>query len=166
MDSDRLLEALYRRVARARDADVPALSVLRARLLLNHFPTFGPVWCMLGDALTSLGRHEEAEQALANAIEHWEGANLRLPYTAMGHLFEVAGDGDKAAEWYRRAIGEAPSHASPYIHLGLLLHGRGRLGEAEATFRTATRCSEGRVDEAYLNLGLALRSREKFEEAA
>ena len=43
---------------------------------------------------------------------------------------------------------------------------KGRLREAERAHRAATRCPEGCIDEAYLNLGLVLRAQERFEEAS
>jgi tetratricopeptide (TPR) repeat protein len=166
MDSYRLRESLYERLTRARDADAPALAVLRARRFLGHFPDFGPVWAMLGIDLTTLGRYEEAEQAFREALEHWPDANRRIPHLYQGHLLAAAGEPDRAAESYRRAIDEAPDHASAYISLGDVYFGQGRLAEAEESYRGATRCREGRLDEAFLDLGYVLRALQRFEDAA
>jgi tetratricopeptide (TPR) repeat protein len=46
-----------------------------------------------------------------------------------------------------------------------LLAVSGRLTEAEAVHRKATRCPEGCIDEAHLNLGLVLKARQRYAEA-
>jgi tetratricopeptide (TPR) repeat protein len=90
----------------------------------------------------------------------------RIPLGAFGHLYMERGDYGTAAEWYRRAIEAAPDDADGYTYLGGVLAKQGRLDEAEQVHRRGVRCREGCVDEAYLNLGLILRAREQFEEAA
>ena len=42
---------------------------------------------------------------------------------------------------------------------------KGDLNAAEACQRNATKCPEGPIDEAYLNLGYDLRARERYAEA-
>jgi tetratricopeptide (TPR) repeat protein len=91
---------------------------------------------------------------------------LRIPFGKMGHLFLQSGDYDQAAEWYRKMIDVDPNDATGYIYLGAVLAQQGRLREAEETHRKATECSEGCIDEAFLNLGLVLRAQERFQEAA
>jgi tetratricopeptide (TPR) repeat protein len=157
---------LWARLRRARHAGLPALAILRARALLAEVPDCGPVWCMLGSELASLARYEEAEQALRKAIEHSRSDKLRIPYAEMGRLFEATGEYDQAEVWYRRSIEAAPDAAGGYIQLGGVLARLGRADEAEAAYRRATRCGSGCIEEAYLNLGLALCARERFGEAA
>jgi tetratricopeptide (TPR) repeat protein len=140
--------------------------ILRARALLAEVPDCGPVWCILGSELARAARFEEAEHALRKALEYSRPDKLRIPYAEMGHLFHAAGHYDQAEAWYRSSIEAAPNVAAGHIHLGGLLVRRGRLDEAEAAYRTATQCTSGCIEEAYLNLGLLLRARERFEEAA
>ena len=121
---------------------------------------------MLGQGLTGVTRYEEAELALKNAIEHARPDQLRIPYTEMGHLFKAAGDYHRAEAWYRRSVEAAPDVAGGHIYLGGILAWQGRLDEAEAAYRRATRCDSGCFEEAYLNLGFVLIARERFEEAA
>ena len=58
-----------------------------------------------------------------------------------------------------------PNNAGRHIFLGALLAKKGDFAGAETSHRKAIRCSEGRVDEAYLNLGLVLRAQEHYKEA-
>lgn len=155
----------YQRVRRASDADLPALTILRARQFLADYPAHGPAWYTLGIALTELARYDEAESALSKAIEHCPKAKLWIPYSGMGHLYNAIRDYPSACIWFRKAIDAAPDEASGYIFLGSVLAKQGRLTEAEAIHRAGTECIEGCVDEAYLNLGLVLRAQERFEEA-
>lgn len=166
MRDDRLRRTLFNRVGRAHDAGLLALTVVRARAFLDVFPTYGPAWHRLGQALGDLARYEEAQQAILKAIEFCPTERLCLPYAAMGSLFQESGDHDRAAEWYRRAIDAAPDDCVGHVHLGGLLARRGRLVEAEEVHRAGTRCTGGCVDEAFLNLGLILRAQGRFAEAA
>ena len=58
-----------------------------------------------------------------------------------------------------------PDDAAPRVLLGAVYARSGRLLDAEATHRAAVTCSNGPVDEAWLNLGLVLRGLERFDEA-
>jgi len=84
----------------------------------------------------------------------------------MGHLFQEAGDYDQAARWYQKAIIADPTDAKYYIYLGGVRAKQGRFYDAEEAHRAAIACTEGCIDEAYLNLGFVLRALERFEEAA
>jgi tetratricopeptide (TPR) repeat protein len=156
----------YQRLQRLSDGPFPALTVRYARHYLADYPDHAPAWLMLGIALVALGRYEEAEQALAKAIQHWPSGERQIPLAHVGHLFEQSGDYDQAAAWYRKAIEADPRDATYRIFLGGVLAKQGRLHEAEEAHRGAVACAEGCSDEAYLNLGLVLRARERFRDAA
>ena len=144
----------------------PALTVRYARRFLFRYPDFGFAWLVLGEALIGFARYEEAEQAIAKAIEHLPPKALRFAYSKMGHLFAEAGDHAQAADWDRRAIAVEPDHDSGRIYLGRLLIKRGRLLDAEEVFRHATGCKKGCIDEAYVYLGCVLRALERYHDAA
>jgi tetratricopeptide (TPR) repeat protein len=83
----------------------------------------------------------------------------------MGNLFRDRGDFVVAEEWYRKAIDHSPDDAQGHIYLGTMLAGLGRLDDAEQVHRKAIACKAGCIDEAYYNLGLVLRARERYAEA-
>jgi tetratricopeptide (TPR) repeat protein len=146
----------------AYEQGVPALTVELARLHLAAEPDDRSVLLILGDVLLDLGRHTEAQSVLERALAlsppsepHRHASALRL----LGQLHERRGEDREAETCYRQAMASAPEHASAYIHLGALYAQRGRLAEAEAIHQRATRCAEGAVDEALLNLGLVRRAR-------
>jgi tetratricopeptide (TPR) repeat protein len=116
--------------------------------------------------LYPLGRYEEAEQALAKAIALSPAFGRSYALSVMGNLFRACGDYDQAAVWFRQAIAADPSDAGWRILLGAVLAKQGKLHEAEEVHRAATECSEGCIDEAFLNRGLVLRALERFSEAA
>jgi tetratricopeptide (TPR) repeat protein len=167
MNEDTLQAARFKRLRAARDADLTALAVKRARRFLARYPEHGPAWHILGQALTELARYSEAEQPLWNALRLCPGHLRRIPLTSLGDFHDSRGDLARAASWYQRAIDAAPNHASGYIFLGGVLARQGRLREAEKVLRRATETSdEGCLDEAFLNLALVLRAQERFDEAA
>lgn len=162
-------ERLRKRFTRLRvlqDAGLHASAVLAARVLLRDDPEFGFAWLVLGQILTGLARFDEAEDAIMRAISLWSEGHRYQPFAQMGHLFEARGDHPQAEEWFRKAIEARPDCASGYIYLGGVLTRQGRQEEAEIIHRNATQCAEGRIDEAYLNLGLLLRAQERFVEAS
>lgn len=163
---ERSLAARFDRLRRLSNGPFPASTIRHGRRYLIDDPENGVAWIYVVQALVEMARYEEAEQAFAKAIERFPIEKRNIPLGQMGHLFSKAGDYDQAAEWYRKAIDSRPGKASNYIYLGGLLAKQGRHHEAEEVLRRGTECAEGCIDEAYLNLGLVLRARERFEEAA
>lgn len=166
MDPPDAIEARYRRLQAASDANRPALTVARARRFLVDYPDFTVAWVLLGHALTEMANYDEAKAALETALRLSPPEQTRRPLVTMGDYYKARGDYPSAAEWYQRSIGVAPEHAAAYIYLGGVLARQGRLDEAEAAYRAATSCRDGRIEEAYLNLGLILRAQERLVESA
>ena len=76
-----------------------------------------------------------------------------------------ADDAEGAARAYERAIAAEPAHLSAHVNLGLLLHERGRLAEAEEAYRRAlATCGDDPV--LHYNLGVLLEDMERKAEAA
>ena len=167
MDEDELRQTRFARLKSASDADLPALTILRARRYLARYPDHGYAWYLLANALIGLARYHEAEEAVSNALRLCPEERRHFPLCMMGQLYRFRGDYEKAAEWHTNAIEAAPTDTQGYIYLGGVLALQGRLREAEEVHRKATEtCYEGCVDEAFFNLGLVLRAQERFEEAA
>lgn len=155
-----------KRIAESSDDALPALTVARARDLLEDYPEDPTAWMFLGMALTELARYEEAEEALENAIVHCAPGAKWSMYSEMGHLHKARGDFRRAERYFRKAVAEAPDEATVYTFLGDILFYQGRLAESEGTFRKGTTCREGCMYEAYHNLGVALRAEDRLVEAA
>ncbi len=167
MDADELRGARFARVKAASDADLPALTILRARRYLARYPDHGYAWYLLANALIELARYNEAEEAVSNALRLCPEERQHFPLCMMGQLYRFRGDYERAAEWYSKAIEAAPRDTQGYIYLGCVLALQGRMREAEEVHRKATEsCYEGCLDEAFFNLGLDLRAEERFAEAA
>lgn len=165
MKTDTWIQARWGRLRTAHRADLPALTVARAEELTDRHPECGPAWRLLGSALITMGRYPEAAAAIHRALALCPADMLWIPLCEMGHLHKANGGYEAAACWYRRAIDAAPDQAGARIYLGGVLAKGGKLKEAEAVLRAATRCTEGCRDEAYLNLGLVLRALDRLEEA-
>jgi tetratricopeptide (TPR) repeat protein len=165
MNRERSATEKFRLLRAAWRADMPALTVVRAREYLADDPDKGPAWMLLGSALTDLARYDEARDALARAFALCPAGKRQFMYREIGHFHKARGRYARAAEWYRRMIEAEPENAGGYIFLGCVLARQGRLGEAEDVHRAGTACAEGCIDEAYLNLGLVLRAQERLIEA-
>lgn len=143
-----------------------ALTILYGRRYLCEFPDDVVAWIHVGKALGKVARFEEAEQALTKAIEFCLPEHRQYPLSEIGNLYKESGEYDQAAEWYRRAIAAAPNDAGFYLLLGGNFARQSRFAEAEEVYRAAIACTDGCIDEAYLNLGFVLRALERFAEAA
>ena len=117
----------------------------------------------LGNALTALGRPEEA------VAEFRETVRLR-PRFARGHnnlgdALDALGRHDEAVAAYTEAIRVSPRLAEAYNNLGTALAATGRLDDAVAVLRQAADL-EPRFAEAWLNLGIVLRRLGRLPDSA
>lgn len=86
-----------------------------------------------GMALEAEGRHLEARAK-------WEAAVAADPHHGralfhLGYAHDLAGDDDKAIEYYRRCAAVEPTYVNALLNLGLLLEDHDRYTEAEALYR-------------------------------
>ena len=140
-----------------------ALRVVQARL--DDEPADGPAWCRLADALSALGRYAAAATALERADDLCPANRKDWIHFRRGHLHKQRGEYKQAEEFYRAAFDCEPDHADLGVFLGELLLQRGRPQDAVLILKQAVNCSMGSVDEAFLNLGYALRALEQYEPA-
>jgi tetratricopeptide (TPR) repeat protein len=147
------------------DADHPAATILLARKLLEAEPEDAMAWTRLGKMLGDLANYGEAERALETALKFSTKSNRYIVYSYLGHACRWRGDYEGAAKWYRMVSDLKPDDTCGYVFLGAALARQGKLAEAEEVQRSATRCKEGCIDEAYHNLGLVLRGQGRLDEA-
>ena len=157
--------AQFRAIQRLDARDMVASVVLLAGRYLADHPDHGVIWLYYADSLCAMARYSEALVALRRAAKRCPSAKLSLVYRRFGHLHQQRGAYRLAERWFRRATALRPSDATDHIFLGALLATAGRLSEAEAVHRHATKCKDGCRDEAFLNLGLVLRALGRFSEA-
>jgi Flp pilus assembly protein TadD len=94
------------------------------------------------------------------------GADLYIPYYYLGRMDVQRGNLVEACAWFEKAIILRPDHATPRIMLGCVLADLGELDAAETAHRSATACTGGGcIDEAFFNLGLILRAKQRYAEA-
>ncbi|HEX6810110.1 MAG TPA: tetratricopeptide repeat protein [Planctomycetota bacterium] len=158
-------EAAFQELRRLDAKDMLASVVAAARRYLAKHPARGLGWFLYSESLRRQARYSEALQALRRASRLCPASKMHLVYIRRATLHRQRGAIRVAERWFRRAADSLPQDASYHILLGGLLASSGRLQEAEAVHRRATRCKEGCIDEAWLNLGLVLRARERFREA-
>ena len=158
-------EIRYRKCFDAWNASEFAYALELVRDLLGRYPDHHSGRLLQGVMLYELARYDEAEAKLRQTLNDFPQEGLDHLYVHLGHLFQARGDYELAEEHFRVAIQLAPDHAGRHIFLGALLAIKGRLDEAEAVHRQATRCAKGDIDEAYLNLGYVLRAQERYDEA-
>ncbi len=152
-----MIDAAYRN-------DHAATTVLLAERWLRDHPD--DLWIIHKYAamLYQMTRYDEAIQVCVDAIARFPDSRWGL-YNQVGHLHRYRGNFADAELWYQKAKDEDPEEAASYIFLGAVQARQGKLKEAEATHRAATRCADGCIDEAHHNLGLVLRGQGRLAES-
>jgi predicted O-linked N-acetylglucosamine transferase (SPINDLY family) len=122
-----------------------------------------PATCAnLGTALQSLGRVDEAIEALRQCVALAPGD--RDAHRALGLLHWKRGDGPPAIEAYRKAVELDPRDAEALSHLGNLLGQSYELEASAEACRRAVELDPGRAD-ALVNLGVILLRQARIPEA-
>lgn len=116
----------------------PEVLLARLEAVQARYPTSGLPWAHRGEALSWLGRDDEARASLerAIAVDH----RTRWPYYGLGVLHCIAGRPDEAIEMCARGYAALSNTDTPFEH--------GVRGEALRLL--------GRVDEAASELGIDL----------
>lgn len=155
----------YKETFGAWSAGKYAYALELSRVLLQKFPGWNVGLFLRGCILADLARYEEAEQTLNEAVDGLSGEHKDFGYTQLANLNRQRGNFEIAEKWYRKAIEVNPDKACRHILLGAVLAEKGDLVGAEAAHRQAIRCASDDLDEAYMNLGLVLRAKERYAEA-
>lgn len=158
-------KAQWREIMRLFGRDMFASTALLAQRYVAEHPKVAIAWLYYGASLAQMSRYTEAIPALRRAVRLFPPAQRHLVYYNFGQLHERKGAIRLVEPWYRRAIKSRPSDAGDRIMLGRVLQRSGRLQEAEAVLRRATRCKEGCREEAFLHLGYTLVSLDRYPEA-
>jgi len=145
--------------------DMTCSRLVLAREYIKKYKGAKSAYIDYAEALMQLARYKEAEKALEKAISVCPKDKLFVPYAQMGHLNNFRGDYLNAAKWFTKCNKKLPNDATGYIYKGSALAKCGKLKNAENAHRKAIQCSEGCIDEAYLDLGYVLRAQEKYTEA-
>jgi len=155
----------YERLRAAYEAGEPALTIELGKLYLARDPEDFGALMWYGMALEDVARYAEARATYDRALAIAEFSARVLVQRQLGHLHENRSEVAEAEAWYLKAIEGAPDAAQGYVYLGGLLAKNGRLEDAERVLRRGVSCTEGPVEEAWFNLGLVLRARERYLDA-
>ena len=136
-----------------------------ARAHLRRHPDNGAAKLYLGMALRDSSRYEEAEALLLPLLEDKHLGRQDSVRLQLALLEERRGNPIAAVAYLQQCIDFNPEDAGPRVLLGAVHARAGNLAAAEQAQREAVLCSEGPVDEAWLNLALVLRALERSEEA-
>ena len=154
-----------REISRFSARGMAGCTVALAQRYLAAHPKDWFILYYFASSLYEMARYIESLAALRRTARLCPLKALPLVYARFGDLHRKRGAFRLAERWYRRAVEHSPSDATYRIFLGALLAVSGRLQEAEAVHRRATRCKEGCIDEAFHNLGLVLRALERYSDA-
>jgi tetratricopeptide (TPR) repeat protein len=135
--------------------------VIYGRILAGN-PNLPEVHCNLGAALAGLGRLQEAESSLRQAISL--NPDYPEPHGNLGMALKSLGRLDEAAAALRRAIALRPRWPEVLSKLGITLYEMGRLEEAEPVLHQAIALKPG-FAEAQAYLAMTLKKLRRPDEA-
>jgi tetratricopeptide (TPR) repeat protein len=108
----------------------PALDEFTKELEIN--PILWLAYWRRGDAYTRLGKWDDAERALKQAV--WLNQNFTGPYILLGKVEISKGDPKLGAEFLERALRMDPNNPSTHYLLGTAYRELGQKAEAEREF--------------------------------
>lgn len=147
--------------------DHAATTVLLARRWLRAHPDDLRITLNYAEMLYRMTRYEEAICVYENALEYLEEGARWAIFNQLGRMYQYWGRPAQAESWFLKAIEIEPDELASHIFLGACQARQGKLKEAEATHRAATKWTDSSLlDEAYHNLGLVLRGQDRLSEAA
>ena len=122
-----------------------------------------PLEIIFAECLDHVGQYAAAERIMRRLTR---ATNRPLFWRQLGRLLEDRGCFGEALRCFQQCTRLEPDDTRNWIYKGCILLKMGRLREGERSHRRATQCGHGDVDEAWLNVGLCLRARRKYSEAA
>lgn len=126
----------------------PAGALEVAEQVLRRERRNADAWFQGAEALSLLGRHQEALQAFANAAQLNDAA---MPWYRHGQTLQDLERDEEALQSYERAIAADPGFAPAWTNKGNILRERSHLAEAAEAFRQAmAHGSDDALHEYYL----------------
>jgi tetratricopeptide (TPR) repeat protein len=128
-------------------------------------PNRGVAWLYLGNALRTVGRLQEAEEALLKAADLAPSARIFEAYARIGMLMTTRGAPSEAEKWFRSATSAAECPGWVWSLRGANLYRAESYRLAKSCLETAFITEDVDKDEVLLNLGLLERAQRRYEEA-
>ena len=140
--------------------------------LLSVYVKFEPqrergadAWFYLGDALLTIGRLQEAEEALLKAADLAANSGTSPAYAQLGLLMTDRGSPSEVEKWFRAATSAALCPGWVWSLRAENLYRGGSYELAKSCLETALTTEDVDKEEVFLNLGLLERAQRRYEEA-
>lgn len=132
------------------------------RKAVELHPTYDQAWNNLGNMLKDMGKTEEAEQCLQNALD--SNPEFAAAWMNLGIVKGSLNKTDEAEKCYRTAIIHRRNYPDAYYNLGNLYIELNRFDDAVDAFRNATALKTDHLN-SWTNLALLHETRERYSEA-
>ena len=133
-----------------------------AKKSLDIDPNQPDTWNILGSTLRSLGRWDEAVEALKTGIKYRPRFTLAL-YNLANAFLEIR-DLETAVDFYKQAIESNPNYANAYVNLGNCYRELNQLDDACSAYKRAHELNPSLL-ETQFNLGVISMERAQYTEA-
>ncbi len=106
---------------------------------ISRDPKFGSAWAARAMAFRNLGKNEEAERQINEALRYLDGMTERERLRVRGAYFLIAGDNAQGVKEYEEMIARYPADAAAHNNLALLLAHQQSWSRALGEMREAVR---------------------------
>jgi len=162
---DRLRGIFERARALSDELDTDAHIVELLSVYVKFDSQNGIAWFHFGDALRSVGRLQEAEEALLKAVDLAPKASRFAVYARIGMVVAKRGSPSDAEKWYRVATSEAGCPGWMWCLRGANLLRTEAYRLAQSCLETALISEDVVKEEVFLNFALLERAQRHYEEA-
>ncbi len=136
-----------------------------ARDILKEYPSDFSVLNILGVALVSIDRFEDAHRVIQLSIRVAPREKQYLALSAMAFMYYQKGAYSDAVKWYKKAFAASSPRVEDLVFIGICLMKQGELSEAKLHLHKAINEEGNKAEDAYFYYGVVLRAEEKYSES-
>lgn len=142
----------------------PGYHLLLARDYLEKYSDSYISNYLYAQALGDLYRYEDAIKVLEKSIT-LSDFDVVSGFFNIGLLYAGKKEFQTAIDYFKKCIEIKPERADYYSNTAMAFIRMGMFDKAEEYYQKAIQCTDGYVDEAYLNYGYLFRAQERFPDA-
>lgn len=140
----------------------PVCTIELAHQILREYPLNFSVLNILGVALSSIDRFEEAHNVIKTSIRVAPKGKRYLAFTTMAFMYYQKGSYLYAEKWYEKSFAVSSPLQEDLVFISICLIKQGKLSKAKEYLLTSINKAENASEDAYYYYGVVLRANQEY----